>query len=478
MNVGAPKSIAPAGQVVLPTEPAQLGLDGAPYAPAEPEGEGPTDRSVPTPEPRGALALPFGEAAQRELAYYRQRPRPEEPGSARRAPPSSGGALLGHNTNNLAAPSQGSGSAHPMRTKMWRLREGLRGGSGLPLCLHTDANGKVSAYPSRVDRCGRVRIGGDVSVHVRQDEDGPRATLRGVLRCGSVWACPCCGLQIRTARASLVTELLTRHEAAGGGHLMLTLTFSHGAGDDPERVIRGVQAAFSRLRMRRGWRRIMASLGYVGDVKVLEMTYGAVNGWHPHVHGVLCTAWPVPEDVIAELAAALAHEWRQAVIFELGEKHAPDMIHGVDLRGLPAAKVAEYISKLGLELVDPGGKTARKQNRTPLQIAEGAAKGASGDLRLWQDYVAATQGLKFMTWSRGSKRWRELDLRRRYGLLDQDDQEIVEGEEQGAVEVARIAPALWDGGLRDHGLAIIELVELGGSEALERALVSARMAAA
>lgn len=471
-------ALGPARQRVLPTEPAQLGLDGRAYEPPEePQSERPTACTDPPPVPRGALALRFGEAAQRELAFYRDSrspaPRPTFGASANGGKfPMRAGEPLGHNTSNLAAPPK----PHPMRRRMFRIREALRGGSGLPLCLHADETGKVSAYPNRVDRCGRVRIGGDVSVHVRTDDDGSqRATLRGLVRCGSVWACACCGLQIRTARGNFVGELLTRHRAAGGGHLLLTLTIRHGAGDDPERVIRGVQRAVSRLRARRGWLRAMARLGAIGDCKALEMTHGP-NGWHPHAHAIVFTAWDVPPAVRIEVEDSLAHEWRQAVISEMEMKHAPDIAHGVDVRYKAAGDVASYITKLGLEIVDPGSKTARKQNRTPLDIAEAASRGESGALRLWQSYVRATHGLKFLTWSGRGRTWQ--DVRARYGMREQDDQTIVDGEDLGAVEVARVGAAEWDAGLREHALAIVELVESGGAPALHRALDRARLDAA
>lgn len=452
-------SFAPAGQQVLPGQPAQLGFDGGAYAPVEVQSE-PAGGVAPPPAPAGGLTLPLDTPDQPSLPVRA----PGRSGAvacaaAPGSPPARGTTVpgsLGSNTVNVAA--------RPIRAKMWRIREGLRGRHGLP---------RSTTGPSRTDRCGRVRIGGDVQVWQRDDGDGPRANFRGLVRCGCVWACACCGLAIRAARAEFVGELVSRHVAeTGGPAYLLTFTVRHGMGDDPNTVIRGVNRAVRRLRMRRGWRRMMDRLGVLGDVRVLEMTHGP-NGWHPHAHFVVCAWAPVEPGLLAEIEKGLAEQWRQAVISELGWEHAPDLFYGTDLRAASSESVASYIAKLGLEVVDPAGKTAKRGNRTPLGIAEQAARGDAQSLALWREFVSATRGLKFMTWSgRGGG---PQDLRERYGMHEKEDQEIVDGEHQGAVLIGLVPALVWDSWARDDALAILEAAERDPStlDSLSRAMAAA-----
>ena len=104
------------------------------------------------------------------------------------------------------------------RRLMYEVRDGLR---------------RLST--KRVGACGRRRIACEVEVVRRtaKRESGQtyqHAYYRGLLRCGSVWECPVCALQIRAERAD---ELKRAVECWGHGNVaMLSLTVRHGLGDD------------------------------------------------------------------------------------------------------------------------------------------------------------------------------------------------------------------------------------------------------
>ncbi len=102
----------------------------------------------------------------------------------------------------------------------------------------------------RVAACGRKRIAHEVEVvrSRRARTDGStyeHAYFRGLARCGSVWECPACGLQIRTERAG---ELKQAAEEWGSDNIaMLSLTVRHGLGDGLRAVRRGLADSFRRL---------------------------------------------------------------------------------------------------------------------------------------------------------------------------------------------------------------------------------------
>jgi hypothetical protein len=307
----------------------------------------------------------------------------------------------------------------------------------------------------RVGACGHRRIAREVEVVRRtatreSGETYQHAYYRGLLRCGSVWECPVCAMQIRAERGE---ELKRAVHAWGAGNVaMLSLTVRHGLGDDLRATRRGLATAFQRLIRGEPWKRFCAKYGIEHHVRAIEVTYG-VHGWHPHLHALLFLEIPLG---VAELDAATAwlqERWRNCVRRALGGDFVPND-HGVDLR---ASKRADYLAKFSFELVDPGSKRGRGANRTPLQIAMSAASGrCPEDEALWAAYCAGMRGAKMLTWSNGLRAAAELDV-------EKSDEEVVEGEEQKEAEVVAVmSGAAWDAARGRRGLpcAILETAEL------------------
>jgi hypothetical protein len=103
--------------------------------------------------------------------------------------------------------------------------------------------------------------------------------------------------------------------------------------------------------------------GLLGWARVVEVTDGA-NGWHVHVHALLCFA----DDVSAELVAAgvgarMFGRWRRAL--ERKGFDASDE-HGWDLRKaqLGEGDLADYFTKMAHE-VTGAGRQARSKPRWP-----------------------------------------------------------------------------------------------------------------
>ena len=231
-----------------------------------------------------------------------------------------GGLLSGRSLAVFPPPSTPSkdGGAGTLRRACYELAEGLR-----PL-----------AGRRRVRRCCVERIATTVEVRAHA---GGRATLGGVLRCGSVWECPVCQLGILTERADEIEKTIRWHtdaqlrrwmrrETASQRFglpfvepwYMLTLTIAHGWGHRLDRMRDVVSNAWRAVQGGAPWKRFAARVELVGYVRSLETTHDVrhwadprirPNGWHPHLHTLLLVGVPLDSDD----EAWLSRRWQRAV---------------------------------------------------------------------------------------------------------------------------------------------------------------------
>jgi len=345
-------------------------------------------------------------------------------------------AVLGKNTSNVS-PSLNS------RSNRWRIRASLR-----------------SIQPvkqARLAKCGHCRIAHDVGIGMA----GGRARFQGLMRCGSVWACPVCAATIRTERAAEVSAIYKWAKEAGGSVLMLTLTVRHELGDDLEAVRRGVADAWRRAQGGKKWTLLRQQYGITGYVRALEVTHGA-NGWHPHLHILMILDKPITEEGTARLRSLLSVRWQNAVSRALGADFVPNDHIGTNLK---PAHIADYITKLGLELSDIGSKSAGKSNRTPWQIASDYADyKRPEDAVIWQRFVEGMKGARMLTYSRG--------LRAAAGLLDEPtDEELVEAEEMAACETIFLMDATtWAAVRKAQPWLLLSAAEHSGVDGIQRAI--------
>ena len=354
----------------------------------------------------------------------------------------------------------------PRRKALWALRDSMRQFQGPK---REDRKGGWQA--PRPVKCGWTLCGvpsvdgvqaRERLVEVRHGEHG--ASFRGLVVCASVWACPVCSAAIRGERSAEVQKAV---EVWGQPRVvLLSLTVRHGMGDDVRGLARGVANAWRRMTRGAPWKRLARRLGIRHSIRALELTHGA-HGWHPHLHVLLFLArpskggdvsWRLSEDR-AQAHLAIARLWRKAVARELGPDHEPDDVHGTDVR--PCHR-ADYISKLGLEVTDPGLAKRGRSGRSPWQIASDLASyqgdGAQTiarrerDASLWLAYVEGTRGRKMLTWSKG--------LKRVAGIAERDDAETLEKKERPQ-PIAYLNLPTWrelrrtEGG-REKLLAIVE----------------------
>jgi hypothetical protein len=211
--------------------------------------------------------------------------------------------------------------------------------------------------------------------------------------------------------------------------------------------------------------------GMLGWAKVVETTDGS-NGWHCHVHALLCFAEDVPLEDAIPIARRMFRRWQRAVEkagFDASGDFAMDgKIPGWDLRKakLGDGDLASYFVKLAHEVTSSQAREGcRPGGRTPMQLAMDAAEtyDESTVARLWE-WQAASQGRKQLTWSGGDR-----DLRALARLGPEQTDEEIAAEELPADERIGLSPEVW-GWTRanDHVTTLMDVAETEGMPGLLR----------
>lgn len=328
-----------------------------------------------------------------------------------------------------------SGQRRPFRRRLYALQQAFR---------------EHSANP-RVGKCARVRVMLD-AIQIRGG--GSNAAFSGLLKCRTK-SCPVCLARRRSEAAELVSGVV-RQLAPDTQPYLATFTVRHGSRDSLERTGHGIRACWRKLISGRAWQHIRKELGLEYIVSE-EVTWGAENGWHPHLHVLFFPSRPLDIDTLW-LADVLFERWASIVERELGPQYAPLPGPGVDFRPCAGER---YIAKLGLELSDPGTKRGRDgKGRTPLQILEDwAANRNAEDLELYREWEAALKGRRDLTWSKGLRAARQLAAERLKEARSEQPQDVI----------AELPGPVWDR-LRDRAGFIPELLDAAERDGLEGVL--------
>jgi hypothetical protein len=321
-----------------------------------------------------------------------------------------------------------------------------------------------------VTRCGRWLAGyGDsasVSLRVNHPIGGtPRAYFAGLYRCSSVWECPVCAPRIQRGRADEVQELNKRHQAAGGGMYLVTLTIPHDQGDRLRPLRKHVSRSWTRAVNGKPWQRWKSALGIIGQVRALEVTHGP-NGWHPHLHLALYTSTPAAARALVAFRTWLRARWEKFVTQPTADGRkfrAPAWRHGVKVSRLRAA---EYLTKMGLaawELTSSSTKAGRPGHRTPFQILRDVALGVDrerqrADSILWRVWAHAMAGARQLTYSPGlRKRYRLGEPLEDAQLPDSQGELEVTGAGDGSELIATFTRSEWRDILRARNSVALRL---------------------
>ena len=142
-------------------------------------------------------------------------------------------------------------------------------------------------YVYRVAMCHRGTDG--LAPEIRRSTDHERAEFYGVQTCGSVRHCPICAPKIANGRRDEMTLAMGRHVEAGGMVFLETFTFQHtaeegGAGCLKPQLEKLLVLMREKLKSHRLYKDTRKEAEVIGQIRALEITYGEMNGWHPHVH--------------------------------------------------------------------------------------------------------------------------------------------------------------------------------------------------
>ena len=229
------------------------------------------------------------------------------------------------------------------------------------------------------------------------------AHVSNIYRCGSSWSCPLCAPVVRQRRAGEIDSGLRVHlDDHGGGALFLTLTLRHRRRDTLSSRLDVVSQCMNLVLKGSAWERRKLALGYVGNIKAIEITWGETNGWHAHAHVLLLFDAPVDEHLRADLESWIFNRW-SAIATGRGLGTVTRR-HGVDLRQVTTAgELAGYLTTIDSDW-SPGLELARSDIKrwSPFDLL--GLLMSTGDTlyrALWLEYEAATFGKRSVKWSPG-----------------------------------------------------------------------------
>jgi len=390
-------------------------------------------------------------------------------------------APLGNNTKLRGTPSQEASEAQQFeqmsRSRAYQLK--ARAAELLP-------NERV-----RICMNHRVKTSELVNLNIVGAVGEPgRAYFTNLMVCKSVWICPVCARAEAEERRIELQAAIDVWHMAGGTTLHLVHTLQHHRYESCEVVVDGLQDAVRRFWDGRPMRSLVTEFGIGGRVYVVEGTYGAINGWHPHRHTVLFINGSLTEAQIGDMENRMSAYWGE-VVGRIGRyaslEHGLMIVHHDN----DAEYLADYFNKFGHPPTDPElakrwtaaneltkghlKLTRRAESFTPMDLLaiydqladfeeiEGDGESEKEEVgRLYQEYAAAFKGRKQLVWSRGLRE-RIATLKAELGIESEPKPEpkptwtAVQFPEQPLIEVRK----------RQLQPILLNLAEIGGDVAIK-----------
>ncbi|MDN5561013.1 MAG: protein rep [Psychrobacter sp.] len=323
----------------------------------------------------------------------------------------------------------------------------------------------------RVNYCLNHRISADRGVDVRLNKTNGRAGYGNLIRCDSVWVCPCCSARILAKRSSEVEKGVDTWTQAGGAVFMLTLTHAHKRTDNLALKMKLLQKGLSRFFGDRAMKKVFNQFGKVGQIKALETTYSDASGWHPH-HHILMFSKVSPEKFLSDTVAVTFDKnnhveyvtpYREKQLEKLGRVDdikqvtfeffiksywikicrevglgLPTMKHGVNIQNASAVKTYLTKFKTAQELTNAQAKSGNGDSRNQWEILADAHNGCARSGKLWQIYADSFKGQRQLFWSRGLKEMLLID-----DIADDEIEELADLKDDEIITVIELAVEDW-----------------------------------
>ena len=242
---------------------------------------------------------------------------------------------------------------------------------------------------------------------ISKNEDG-KAFFHGVGACGDVHTCPVCSHKISESRRQELLSALRCHRESGRIALLATFTFPHFCTDALSINLDLFRKARSRMVASRRFKDMKKTLGMIGYVRRLEVTWGEANGWHPHDHEIWFIDKPdITKKELKDIEHAMWELW--SIHCEKVGLSIPSRSHGFDLRYNDQQygdAVGAYLTKWGHELTYGHTKMTRGDRRhTPFSILAHLDKHGYHPLyhHLFREYAKTFKGRAQLLWSQGLK---------------------------------------------------------------------------
>jgi hypothetical protein len=241
----------------------------------------------------------------------------------------------------------------------------------------------------------------------------------GIIRCGSLWACPFCAAPERFARAAELDRNCSAMLKTGHTLGFMVLTFG-----DAELTAKAAMTALLDYQRRMFSTEFMASLaalGYVGRVRSIEVTMRRDGTAHPHAQYVLAFSRSLSAVEFDELTQLLRRRWLNVTgmsdeLVPVADLHAGFSLQRIGLDENDTCRaIAAYVTKgaeswsLGSEMNREDVKRSRGDTLAPFDVLREFSETGDTQLRnVWQEYEEATFGIAQTAYSRGFKAYLEV----------------------------------------------------------------------
>ncbi len=242
------------------------------------------------------------------------------------------------------------------------------------------------------------------SPHLKYSPLRERASIAGLMVCGSPWCCPPCAARIAEGRRSEVGQAIAWAKSQGLVVVLSTFTLRHGATHSLEASLTALTGAYRRMQQRRDFKALRLAYGLSHTIKVVEATWSSDNGWHPHLHVLQCLS---PGLNVSAYSAALAKGWLPSVA---SQGFSASARRGVDVRAT-WGDVEKYVTKLGRtwgaedEITKANTKRGRGDSMSPMDLLRSVAlTDDQAHANLFREFALTMKGTHQLQWSRGFKK--------------------------------------------------------------------------
>jgi hypothetical protein len=313
---------------------------------------------------------------------------------------------------------------------------------------------------SRTAKCLRIRAHAS-DVQVWKSKQHGTSSYGGLQTCGSVWACPVCAVKIAERRRVELLEAMEMHKAQGGTVSLLTLTTPHQRGDNLAELLAQQGKALQSFLRDRKVREVFAEMGYLGQVRALEVTHGRKaarnNGFHPHFHILQFHQVKGSEADRKDWTARLYMRW--VAYCEKAGLGIPSYAHGIRLDN--GEKAAQYVTKGMWGLEDEMTKGHTKKGKDGGESPFDLLRAVLADPKdrqaaaLFKEFAECFKGKKQLSWSRG--------LKARFMVDEKTDEQLSEEKDDLATLSGLLTDDQWRDVLKVKGRGVLlEINSKGG----------------